>query len=117
MRMGLPAPLRKPTNNVGVVRNLPRVGSDNPTASDPAPVARCQTFDQHPFGDQATALNNGISFEIRFSQLLPKLRFECGPWFCVPALRLVCLFEDDDAAGPYYAEIQIALRRPGFEPD
>ena len=23
-----------------------------------------------------------------------------GPWLCVPALRLVCLFEDDDAAGP-----------------
>ena len=23
-----------------------------------------------------------------------------GPWLCVPALRPVCLFEDDDAAGP-----------------
>ena len=27
-----------------------------------------------------------------------------GPWFCVPALRLVCLFEDDDAAGPSFIE-------------
>ena len=27
-----------------------------------------------------------------------------GPWFCAPALRLVCLFEDDDAAGPFDTE-------------
>src|SRR5262245_60991566 len=27
-----------------------------------------------------------------------------GPWFCAPAFRLVCLFEDDDAAGPLIRE-------------
>ena len=35
------------------------------------------------------------------AEFLVKLGLGFGPWFCVPALRLVCLFEDDDAAGPF----------------
>src|SRR5262245_22678200 len=33
-----------------------------------------------------------------------KLAHQSGPWFCVPALRLVCLFEDDDACRPVNTE-------------
>ena len=57
---------------------------------------------QHPFGNQAADANDEFPndelyrtlSEIRASSLL------VGPRFCAPALRLVCPFEDDDAAGP-----------------
>jgi hypothetical protein len=41
-----------------------------------------------------------------------------GPWFCAPALRLVCLFEDEDAAGPLVC-VRYASPHVGqaFEPD
>ena len=44
-------------------------------------------------------------------------RHDRGPWFCVPALRLVCLFEDDDDAGPFYTELRFGPRRSGGKPD
>jgi hypothetical protein len=43
---------------------------------------------QHPFGSRATVR---APLETRHSS---------GPGLCVPALRLVCHFEDEDAAGP-----------------
>ncbi len=61
-------------------------------------VSRADPCDQARIGPTANILS---------ATRLPQLGCEphgdsngCGPWFCVPALRLVCLFEDDDAAGP-----------------
>jgi hypothetical protein len=43
---------------------------------------------QHPFGSRATVRKPRES------------RRSSGPGLCVPALRLVCRFEDEDTAGP-----------------
>lgn len=43
---------------------------------------------QHPFGSRATVQKPRESWR------------SSGPGLCVPALRLVCRFEDKDAAGP-----------------
>jgi hypothetical protein len=77
---------------------------------------------QHPFGDQATAgvacprRVSGVGmfcFRHAYTATLRKHATLIGPWFCVPALRLVCLFEDDDAAGPFNTELRFGPRRSG----
>ena len=55
---------------------------------------------QHPFGSRAT---------VRKPR---ETRRSSGPGLCVPALRLVCRFEDEDAAGPSSA---ISGNCPSFE--
>ena len=59
----------------------------------------------------ATRLPHRVSASHRDAEsaISEKLPYVCGPWFCVPALRLVCLFEDDNAAGPCVAELRFAF--------
>jgi len=58
---------------------------------------------QHPFGSPAAG---HVAESHRDSEMAvsERLSHVTGPKLCVPALRLVCPFEDDDAAGPSIAE-------------
>ena len=62
---------------------------------------------QHPFGNPATALWASLS-ETRMKRprstshpRLGETRPHFGPWLCAPALRLVCLFEDERRNRPF----------------
>ena len=76
--------------NLALARKIPNVRRCN-RGRVVNPDGHCRSDCQHPFGSQATASRKPNSL---------KLGNDRGPWLCAPALRLVCLFEDDDAAGP-----------------
>jgi hypothetical protein len=62
-------------------------------------VSRAELCGEAQFGPTANILSATRLPQLVFP-ISEKLADECGPWFCVPALRLVCLFEDDDACRP-----------------
>ena len=98
-------PLR-PTKKHLELRNQPRVGSENRSFCRPHEhrmQASSNSYERQP-----------TSF--RWPGYQP---ITTGPWLCVPALRLVCLFEDEDAAGPFDAKYKSPYVGrafvPGFE--
>ena len=78
-----------------VLRNQPRVGTENVRS-----IVAFAGDSQHPFGSLATD-----------RRTMRIARSTIGPELCVPALRLVCLFEDDDAAGPSSAKTTLPRAR------
>jgi hypothetical protein len=70
-------------NTLQTAKSTSIVGPEDPIVCRRETPWRLANDSQHPFGNQAAG------------ELIT------GPWFCAPAFRLVCLFEDDDAAGPF----------------